>query len=162
MLRGARRNFPSRFAEREAYSVVLFQKFRRQFAHWFFIKEFFVPHNELTPEGTTMIRTFFASIIDWFDFLAEVALETMVVCLMRIGEALPTKLPPKKPNRDDVRFVYKGGKLFETAVRICPLKQSARARKAGQKIPIAILANAGPYLMAAQNCSGSWSQRTRQ
>jgi len=32
ILRGARRNFPSRFAEREAHSVILFQKFRRQFA----------------------------------------------------------------------------------------------------------------------------------
>ena len=75
LLRGARRNFPSRFAEREAHSATLFQKFRRPYAHWFFIKEFFVPHNELAlaSEGTAMIRTFLAS-IDWFDFLAEVAL----------------------------------------------------------------------------------------
>ena len=71
---------------------------------WFFIKEFFVPHNELMAEGIAMIRTFLAS-IDWFGFLAEVVLETMVVCLMRIGEALPTKLLPKKLNRDDIRFV---------------------------------------------------------
>ena len=149
LLRGARRNFPSRFAEREAHSVTLFQKCRRPFAHWFFIKEFFVPHNELTPEGIAMIRTFLAS-TDWFDFLAEVVLETIVVCLMRIGEALPTKLLPKKLNRDDIRFVYKDGKLFETVVRIYPLKQSARARKAGRKIPIVIPANAGPYLMAAE------------
>ena len=149
LLRGARRNFPSRFAEREAHSVIWFQKFRRQFAHWFFIKEFFVPHDEMTSEGIAMIRTFLAS-IDWFDFLAEVVLEAMVVCLMRIGEALPTKLLPKKLNRDDIRFIYKDGKLFETVVRIYPLKQSVRARKAGKKIPIVIPANAGPYLMAAE------------
>ena len=149
LLRGARRNFPSRFAEREAHSAIWFQKFRRPFAHWFFIKEFFVPHDEMTSEGIAMIRTFLAS-IDWFDFLAEVVLEAMVVCLMRIGEALPTKLLPKKLNRDDIRFIYKDGKLFETVVRIYPLKQSVRARKAGKKIPIVIPANAGPYLMAAE------------
>ena len=149
LLRGARRNFPSRFAEREAHSVILFQKFRRPFAHWFFIKEFFVPRDEMISEGIAMIRTFLAS-IDWFGFLAEVVLESMVVCLMRIGEALPAKLLPKKLNRDDIRFIYKDGKLFETVVRIYPLKQSARARKAGKKIPIAIPANAGPYLMAAE------------
>ena len=149
LLRGARRNFPSRFAEREAHSVIWFQKFQRQFAHWFFIKEFFVPHDEMTSEGTATIRTFLAS-IDWFDFLAEVFLEAMVVCLMRIGEALPTKLLPKKLNRDDIRFIYKDGKLFETAVRIFPLKQFVRARKADKKIPIVIPANAGPYLMAAE------------
>ena len=34
-----------------------------------------------------MLRVFLNS-IDWFDFLAEVVLETMTVCLMRIGEAL--------------------------------------------------------------------------
>jgi len=79
MLRGARRNFPSKFAEREAHSVILFQKFRRPYAHWFFIKEFFVPHEELSTEGVAMLRTFLAS-IDWFDFLAEAVLEAMVVC----------------------------------------------------------------------------------
>ena len=42
MLRGARRNFPSAFAEREAHSVTFFQKFRRPYAHWFHIKELFV------------------------------------------------------------------------------------------------------------------------
>ena len=104
LLRGARRNFPSRFAEREVHSVILFQKFRRPIAHWFFIQEFFVPHNELASEGIAMIRTFLAS-IEWLDFLAEVVLETMVVCLMKIGEALPTKLLPKKLNRDDIRFI---------------------------------------------------------
>ena len=149
LLRGARRNFPSVFAEREAHSVILFQKFRRPFAKWFFIKEFFVPHNELTSEGIAMIRTFLDSIV-WFDFLASVVLEAMVVCLMRIGEALPTKLLPKKLTRDDIRFIYKDGKLLETVVRIYPLKQSVRARKAGKKIPIVIPANAGPYLMTAE------------
>jgi hypothetical protein len=83
-------------------------------------------------------------------FLTEAVLEAMVVCLMRIGEALPTKLLPKKLCRDDVRIVYKDGKLFEAAIRIYPLKQSVRARKAGQKVPIAIPANAGPYLMTAE------------
>ena len=82
--------------------------------------------------------------------MSKLVLESMVVCLMRIGEALPTKLLPKKLNREDIRFVYKGGKLFETVVRVYPLKQSARARKAGKKIPIAIPASAGPYLMAAE------------
>ena len=82
-----------------------------------------------------MLRTFLA-LIDWFDFLAEVVLETMVVCLLRIGEALPRKLLPKKLCRDDIKFVYKDGKLLETVIRIYPLKQSVRARKAGQKIPI--------------------------
>ena len=69
MLRGARRNFPSKFAEREA--------------HWFFIKELFVPHDELSKGGVAMLRTFLPS-VDWFDFLAEVVLESMVVCLMRM------------------------------------------------------------------------------
>ena len=123
LMRGARRKFPSRFAEREALCAILFQKFRKQFAHWFFIEEFLVQHNELTPEGIAMIRIFLAS-IDWFGFLAEVVLEAMVVCLMRIGEALPTMLLPKKLNRDDISFVYNGGKLFETAVRIYPLTRS--------------------------------------
>ena len=82
-----------------------------------------------------MIRTFVAS-VDWFDFLAEVVLESMVVCLLRIGEALPTKLHPKKLCRDDVRFVYKDGKLLEVVLRIFPLKPSVRARKAGQKVPL--------------------------
>ena len=82
--------------------------------------------------------------------LAEVVLEAMVVCLMRIGEALPTKLITKKLTRDDIKFVYKNGKLYEVIIRIYPLKQSVRARKAGHKLPIAILANAGPYLMAAE------------
>ena len=62
ILRGVRRNFPSKFAEREAHSVTLFQKFRRRYAHWFFIKEFFVPHDELSTEGAAMLRTFLASI----------------------------------------------------------------------------------------------------
>ena len=96
-----------------------------------------------------MLRTFLAS-IDWFDFLAEVVLESMVVCLMRIGEATPTKLLPKKLCRDDIKFVYKDGKLLEAVIRIYPLKQSVRARKAGQKAPIAIPANEGPYLMIAE------------
>ena len=77
-----------------------------------------------------MLRTFLAS-IDWFDFLADAVLEAMVVCLlMRIGGALPTKLLPEKLFRDDIRFVYKDGKLFEAAIRIYLLKQSLRARKA--------------------------------
>ena len=149
MLRGARRNFPSRFAEREAHSVALFQNFRNACAHWFFIKEFFVPHEEITAEGTATLRVFLGS-IDWFDFLAEVVLEAMVVCLMRIDEALPTKLLPKKLTRDDIKFVYKNGKLYKMTIRIYPLKQSVRARKAGHKPPIVIPANAGPYLMAAE------------
>ena len=149
MLRGARRNFPSKFAEREAHSVTLFQKFRRSYAHWFFIKELFVPHKELSTEGVAMLRTFLAS-VDWFDLLAEVVLESMVVCLMRIGEALPTKLLPKNLCRDDIKFIYKDGKMLEAVIRIYPLKQSVRARKAGQKVPIAIPANAGPYLMTAE------------
>ena len=82
-----------------------------------------------------MLRVFLNS-IDWFDFLAEVVLETMTVCLMRIGEALPTKLTPSKLSRDDIRFIYKDGKLLEAVLRIYPLKQSVRARKAGKKIPI--------------------------
>ena len=69
-----------------------------------------------------MLRTFIAS-IGWFDFLAEVVLETMVVCLLRIGEALLTKLLSKKLNRDNIRFVYKDGKLYETVGRVLPLKQ---------------------------------------
>ena len=121
MLRGARRNFPSCFAEREAHSVALFQNFRKAYAHWFFIKEFFVLHEKITAEGTAMLRVFLDS-IDWFDFLAEVVLEAMVVCLMRIGEALPTKLLPKKLTRDDTKFVYKNGKLYEVIIRIYPLK----------------------------------------
>ena len=55
MLRGARRNSPSRFAEREAHSVALFQIFKKAYAHWFFIKEFFVPREEITAEGTAML-----------------------------------------------------------------------------------------------------------
>ena len=147
LLRGARRNFPSKFAEREAHSVTFFQKFRASYAHWFFIKEFFV--QEMTSEGIAMLRVFLNS-IDWFDFLAEVVLETMTVCLMRIGEALPTKLTPSKLSRDDIRFIYKDGKLLEAVFRIYPLKQSVRARKAGKKIPIVIPANSGPFLMTAE------------
>ena len=75
----------------------------------------------------------FLSSIDWFDFLAEVVLKTMVVCLLRIGEALPTKLLPMKLSHGDIRFVYQNGKLFEVDIRICPLKKSVRAQKAGQK-----------------------------
>ena len=147
LLRGARRNFPSKFAEREAHSVTLFQKFRASYSHWFYIKEFFV--EEMTSEGTAMLRVFLDS-IDWFDFLAEVVLESMTVCLMRIGEALPTKLTPSKLSRDDIRFIYKDGKLLEAVLRIYPLKQSVRARKAGKKIPIVIPANSGPFLMTAE------------
>ena len=149
MLRGARRQFPSKFAEREAHSVIFFKRFRSLYAHWFFLKEFFVPHDELSTDGVAMKLTFLDS-IDWFDFLAEVILEAMVVCLMRIGEALPTKLLPKKLCRDDIKFVYKDGKLLEAVIRIYPLKQSVRARKAGQKVPIVIPANAGPYMMTAE------------
>ena len=145
MFRGARRNFPSVFAEREAHSVTYLQKFRRPYEHWFFIKEFFVPHGELSTEGVAVLRTF-----HWLDFLAEVVLESMVVCLMRIGEALPTKLLPRKLCRDDIKFVYEDGKPVEAMIRIYPLKQSVRANKAGPKIPIAIPANAGPYLMTAE------------
>ena len=74
LLRGARRNFPSKFAEREAHSVIFFKRFRRQYEHWFNIKEFFVPHDELSTDGKVMIKLFLDS-IDWFDFLAEVVLE---------------------------------------------------------------------------------------
>jgi len=35
-------------------------------------------------------------------------------------------------------------------IRIYPLKQSVRARKAGHKLPIVIPANVGPYLMTAE------------
>ena len=100
-------------------------------------------------EGTAMLRVFLDS-IDWFDFLAEGVLEAMVVCLMRIGEALPTKLIQKKLTRDDIKFVYKNGKLYEVIIRSYPLKQSVRARKARDKLPIVIPANAGPYLMTAE------------
>ena len=62
----------------------------------------------------------------------------MAVCLLRIGEALPTKLTPSKLCRGDIRFIYKDGELLEVILRIYPLKQSARARKAGKKIPIAM------------------------
>ena len=149
ILRGARRNFPSKFAEREAHSVIYFQKFRAPYEHWFEVKEFFIPHDEVTTEGTAMLRSFTTS-IDWFGFVAEVVLETMTVCLLRIGEALPTKLTPQKLTRDDVRFVYVNGRLREVIIRIFPLKQSVRARKAGKKVPIVIPANAGPYLMTAE------------
>ena len=74
----------------------------------------------------------------------------MVVCLLRIGEALPTKLIPKKLSREDIKFVYRDGVLFEVVIRIFPLKQSVRARKAGRKIPICIPAQAGPLLMTAE------------
>ena len=149
MLRGARRNLPLRFADREAHPVALFQNFRKAYAHWVFIKEFFVPHEEITAEGTAMLRVFLDS-IDWFDFLAEVVLEAMIVCLVRIGEALPTKLIPKKLTRDDIKFVDKNGKLYEVIIRIYPLKQPVRARKAGHKLSIVIPANAGPYPMTAE------------
>ena len=76
LLRGARRNFPSTFAEREAHSVCYFHKSRASYAHCFFLKEFFV--EEITPEGFAMLRVFLNS-IDWFDFLVEVVLETMTV-----------------------------------------------------------------------------------
>ena len=39
---------------------------------------------------------------------------------------------------------------LEAVLRIYPLKQSVRARKAGKKIPIAIPANSGPFLMTAE------------
>ena len=133
LLRGTRRNPPSKFAEREAHSVSYFKKFRASYAHWFFLKEFFV--EEITSEGIAMLRVFLDS-IDWFDFLAEVVLEKMTMCLLRIGEALPMKLTPQKLSRDDIRFIYKNGKLLEVILRIYPLKQSVRARKAGKKIPI--------------------------
>ena len=74
----------------------------------------------------------------------------MVVCLMHIGEALPTKLIPKKLTRDDTKFVHKNGQLYKVIIRIYPLKQSVRARKAGHKLPIVIPANASPYVMAAE------------
>ena len=61
MLRCARRNFTSVFAEREAHSVVYFKKFRMPYAHWFFIKEVFVPRDELSTEGVAMLRAFLAS-----------------------------------------------------------------------------------------------------
>jgi hypothetical protein len=79
-----------------------------------------------------MLRLFLDS-IDWFGFLAKVVLERMTVCLLRIGEALPTKLTPKKLSRDGIRFIYKDDKLLEVILRIYPLKQSVRARKAGKK-----------------------------
>ena len=99
-----------------------------------------------------MLRIFLNS-IDWFGFLAEVVLETMAVCLLRIGEALPTKLTPSKLSSDDIRFIYKDGKLLEVILRIYPLKQSVpppRARKAGKMIPIVIPSNAGPFLMTSE------------
>ena len=75
------------------------------------------PSQLRSTEGVAMLRTFLLASIDWFDFLAKGVLEAMVVCLMRIGEALQTNPLPKKLCRDDIRFVYK--------------KQSVRARKAG-------------------------------
>ena len=146
LLRDACRNFPSKFAEREAHSVSYYQKFRAEYAHWFHIKKNFV--KDITSEGIAMPRIFLDSV--WFDFLAEVVLGTMTVCLMRIGEAFPTKLTPSKLSRDDIRFIYQDGKLLEVILRIYPLKQSARARKAGKKIPIVIPANASPFLVTAE------------
>ena len=107
------------------------------------------PYGELSTEGVAMLQIFLAS-IDWFDFLAEAVLESMVVCLMRIGDALPTKLLPKKIYRDEIKFVYENGKLVEAVIQIYPLKQSVRACKAGQKVPIAIPANAGPHSVTAE------------
>ena len=148
LLRGAHRNFPSTFAEREAHSVSYFQKCRAAYAHVFHIKELLV--KQITSEGTAMLRIFLDS-IDWFGFLAEVVLETMTVCLLRIGEALPTKLTSSKLSRDDIRFIYKDGKLLEMILRIYPLKQSVRARKAGKKkSPVVIPANASTFLMTAE------------
>ena len=39
---------------------------------------------------------------------------------------------------------------MEAILRIYPLEQSVRVRKAGKKIPIVIPANAGPFLVTAE------------
>ena len=74
----------------------------------------------------------------------------MTVCLLRIDEALPTKLTPQKPSRGNIRFIYRDDKLLEVILCIYPLKHSVQARKAGKKIPIGISANADPFLMTAE------------
>ena len=89
--------------------------------------------------------------VDMEHVLHRAVVETMVACLCRVGEAMPTKERILKMTHADLSFSYTSdGLLKEAKVMIIPLKKPVRDRKFDQKIPIVIPARAGPFLKCAE------------
>ena len=153
ILRGLRREFPSKLKGREAHSVACFLPFRDRYNFLFedcFTDIFIDPRR--SPLGLNRAKALLATHhVDLEEVLHQAVLETMTACLCRVGEAMPTKERILKISRADLSFSYTSDGLLEEAkVMIIPLKKSVRDRKFDQKIPIVIPARAGPFLKCAE------------
>ena len=153
ILRGLRREFPSKLKGREAHSVACFLPFRESYNHLFedCFKDIFIDPRR-SSSGIQLAKDLLASnAIDLEDILHQTVIETMAACLCRVGEAMPTKERMLKLSRADLSFCYTpDGLLQEAKVMIIPLKKSVRDRKFDQKVPIVIPSCAGPFLKCAE------------
>ena len=154
ILRGIRREFPSKLKGREAHSVACFEPMRLPYACLF---EESLSHQifrgpSLDPSGVQLARTVIKSPkVDVEEILHQTVIENTTACLCRVGEAMPMKERMLKFSRADLSFACDcNGFLLEARVMIIPLKKSVRDRKFGRKIPIVIPARAGPHLKAAE------------
>ena len=153
ILRGIRREFPSKLKGREAHSVVCFLPFRERYNFLLegcFQNIFIDPRR--SASGFQLAKGLLATHhVDLEDVLHQAVVGTMAACLCRVGEAMPTKERILKISRADLSFSYTSdGLLQEAKVMIIPLKKSVRDRKFDQKIPIVIPARAGPFLKCAE------------
>ena len=153
ILRGLRREFPSKLKGREAHSVTCFLPFRERYNHLFedcFQHIFIDPRK--SSSGIQFAKELLASRdIDLEEILHQAVIEMMTACLCRVGEAMPTKGRMLKLSRADLSFCYThDGFLQEAKVMIIPLKKSVRDRKFDQKVPIVIPSCAGPYMKCTE------------
>ena len=153
ILRGLRREFPSKLKGREAHSVTCFLPFRERYNHLFeecFQHIFIDPRK--SSSGIQFAKELLASRdIDLEEILHQAVIEMMTACLCRVGEAMPTKERMLKISRADLSFCYThDGFLQEAKVMIIPLKKSVRDRKFDQKVPIVIPSCAGPFMKCTE------------
>ena len=116
ILRGLRREFPSKLKGREAHSVANFLPFRERYN--FLIEDcfeniFIDPRR--SSSGIQLARDLLATnAIDFEDVLHQAVIETMAACLCRVGEAMPTKERMLKLSRADLPFCYTSDGLLSS------------------------------------------------
>ena len=155
ILRGIRREFPSKLKGREAHSVACFLPMREKYEFLLTWKELFKDPS-LDADKNHRFRAIQHVVglhhIDLVDMLHQwCVIETMTACLCRVGEAMPTKERMLKISRSDLTFRYDSeGRLLEAKLVLIPLKKAVRDRKFGVKVPIIIPFDAGPFLKATE------------
>ena len=164
ILRGIRREFPSKLKGREAHSVVCFLPMREKYEFLLLWKELFKNPSFGADKNCRSRRSIKHVIslhqLDQAGMLHQCVLETMAVSLCRVGEAMPTRERMLKVSRSDLAFRYDNeARLLEAKLMLIPLKKAVRNRKFGRKVLIIIPAiSFARTSRAASNSSGSTSQ----